>query len=162
MRPNGNYIQGSQELAMTTGATKPTYDDVKLILKLYETRRETRMREARRWFATYFKVRTFEEFNALCPPGSEPNASYRMLVTYWEMVATFITSGVLNQELFFQGNREFFFVWLRLRDVLPEIRRAASSPIELKNLELISEAYADWWERQAPGAPEAYAKRVRG
>jgi hypothetical protein len=148
---------------MTTGfSPRPTYDDVKLILKLYDMRREPRMREARKWFAAYFKAKTFEEFNALCPPGSEPNASYRMLTTYWEMVATFITSGVLNQELFFQGNREFFFVWLRVRDVLPELRRAFASPIELKHLELLSQAYAEWWGGLAPGAPEAYAKRVGG
>ena len=72
---------------MTTGNVKPTYDDVKLILKLYDMRREARMREARKWFGTYFEAKTLEEFNALCPAGSEPNASYRMLTTYWEMVA---------------------------------------------------------------------------
>jgi hypothetical protein len=147
---------------MTTGAPKPTYDDVKLILKLYDMRRETRMREARKWFAGYFKVKTLEEFNGLCPPGSEPNASYRMLTSYWEMVASFITNGVLHQELFFEGNREFLFVWERVRDVVPELRKAFGSPIELKHLELVSEAYIQWWERQAPGAYEAFSKRVRG
>jgi hypothetical protein len=162
MRPNGNYIQGSQELAMTTGNAKPTYDDVKLILRLYDMRREARMREARKWFGSYFKAKTLEEFNALCPPGSEPNASYRMLTSYWEMVASFITSGVLHQELFFEGNREFLFVWERVRDVLPDLRKAFSNPIELKHLELIAQAYIQWWSHQAPGAYEAFSKRVRG
>jgi len=147
---------------MTTGAPRPTYDDVKLILRLYEMRRETRMREARKWFFAYFKVRTLEEFNHLCPPGSEPNASYRMLTSYWEMVSSFITNGVLHQELFFEGNREFLLVWERVRDVVPELRKAFGSSIELKHLELVSEAYIQWWERQAPGAYEAFSKRVRG
>jgi len=147
---------------MTTGNVKPTYDDVRLILKLYDMRREARMREARKWFGTYFKAKTLEEFNALCPPGSEPNASYRMLTSYWEMVASFVTNGVLHQELFFEGNREFLFVWERVRDVVPELRKAFSNPIELKHLELIAEAYINWWNRQAPGAYEAFAKRVRG
>ncbi len=147
---------------MTTGSPKPTYDDVKLIMKLYDIRRETRMREARKWFGTYFKAKTLEEFNALCPPGSEPNASYRMLTSYWEMVASFITSGVLHQELFFEGNREFLFVWERVRDVVPELRKAFSNPIDLKHLELIAEAYIQWWGGQAPGAYEAFSKRVRG
>jgi hypothetical protein len=162
MRPNGNYIQGTQELAMTTASPKPTYDDVKLILRLYDLRREARMREARRWFGSYFKVKTLDEFNALCPPGSEPNASYRMLTSYWEMVGTFITNGVLHEELFFEGNREFLFVWERVRDVLPELRTAFSNPVELKHLELISESYIQWWSRNAPGAYEAFSKRVRG
>jgi hypothetical protein len=147
---------------MTTGNLKPTYDDVRLILKLYDMRREARMREARKWFGSYFKAKTLEEFNALCPPGSEPNASYRMLTSYWEMVASFVTNGVLHQELFFEGNREFLFVWERVRDVVPELRKAFDNPIELKHLELIAEAYIHWWSRQAPGAYEAFSKRVRG
>ena len=147
---------------MTSGTPRPTYKDVTLILKLYDIRRETRMREARKWFGSYFKAKTLEEFNALCPPGSEPNASYRMLTSYWEMVASFITNGVLHQELFFEGNREFLFVWERVRDVVPELRKAFSNPIDLKHLELISDAYIAWWTRQAPGAYEVFSKRVRG
>jgi hypothetical protein len=147
---------------MTTGAPRPTYNDVEVILRLYEMRREPRMREARRWFATHFKVKTMEEFNVTCPPGSEPNASYRMLTSYWEMVASFITNGVLNEELFFQSNREFLFVWERVRDVVPELRKAFSSPIELQNLESVSAAYVQWWNQRAPGAYDAFAKRVRG
>ena len=47
---------------MTTGAPRPTYHDVELILRLYEMRREIRMREARRWFASHFKAKTMDEF----------------------------------------------------------------------------------------------------
>ena len=147
---------------MTTGAPRPTYNDVDMILRLYEMRREARMREARRWFAAHFKVKTMEEFNVTCPPGSEPNASFRMLVTYWDMVASFVTGGVLNQELFFQSGREIYFVWLRLVDVLPELRTSLTGAIDLRNLESVATAYGVWWERSWPGAPDAYAKRVRG
>ena len=149
-------------MAMMSGVARATYDDVNLILRLYEMRREERLRDARKWFTGSFKVKSFEEFQALCPPGSEPNASYRMLTSYWEMVASFITSGVLNQELFFQSNREFLFVWERVRDLVPDFRKAFSSPIDLKNLELVSQAYIGWWGAQAPGGYEAFSKRVRG
>jgi hypothetical protein len=147
---------------MTSKGITPTYQDVDLILRLYEMRREARMREARQWFVTQFKVKSLDEFNALCPPGSEPNASYRMLTSYWEMAASFITTGVLNQDLFFEGNREFLFVWERLRDVLPELRKMFANPVELRNLEAIATAYVGWWNQRAPGAYEAYSKRVRG
>ena len=90
---------------MMSGIPRATYDDVKLLLQLYDVRREDRLREARRWFAASFKVKTLDAFNALCPPGSEPSASYRMVTTYWEMVASFMTSGVLSQELFFESGR---------------------------------------------------------
>ena len=147
---------------MTTDGVKPTYQDADLILRLYEMRRERRMREARRWFAMHFKAKTMDELNVVCPPGSEPNASYRMLTSYWEMVASLVTNGVLNQELFFQSNREFLFVWERVRDIAPEYRKAVSSPIEWKNLETMSAAYVQWWGQRAPGAYEAFSKRVRG
>ena len=147
---------------MFSGVARPTYDDVNLILKLFELRREERLREARRWFATSFKVKTFDEFNGLCPAGSEPNASYRMVTGYWEMVASFVTSGVLHQELLFQSGRELLFTWERLRDVVPAIREAYKHQRELKNLEEAATAYISWWNTVAPGAYEAFTKRVRG
>jgi hypothetical protein len=143
-------------------AAKATFDDVNLILKLYDMRREERLREARRWFGASFKARTLEEFAVLCPPGSEQNASYRMVTTYWEMVASFITGGVLHQELFFQTGRELLFCWERVRDLLPKVRESSRNPAELQNLETVATAYIAWWNRQAPGAYEAFSKRVRG
>jgi hypothetical protein len=141
---------------------KATYDDVKLMLQLYEMRREARLREARRWFTASFKPKTFEDFTALCPPGSEPNASYRMVTTYWEMVASFLTSGVLHAELFYQSGRELLFVWERVRDIVPSIRDTFKNPRELKNLEEAASTFIAWWKQQSPGAYEAFSKRVRG
>lgn len=141
---------------------KATYDDAKLILQLYEMRREPRLREARKWFTASFKPKSFEDFTAMCPPGSEPNASYRMVVTYWEMVASFLTSGVLHPELFYQSGREMLFVFERVRDILPALREAYKHPRELKNLEDASVAFIAWWKQQAPGSHEAFTARVRG
>jgi hypothetical protein len=141
---------------------KANYNDAKLILELYDMRREDRLREARRWFAASFKVRTFDDFTKLCPMGSEPNASYRMVVTYWEMVASFLTSGVLNPELFYQSGRELLFTWERVRDVLPAVREGYGHSRELRNLELAAAAYIKWWNKVAPGAYGAFSKRIRG
>jgi len=141
---------------------KATHDDAKLILKLYDLRREPRLREARRWFAASFKPKTYEEYLALCPVGSETNASYRMVVTYWEMVASFLTSGVLNAELFYQTGREMLLTWERVRDIAPGIRNANKHSREYRNLELASAAYIKWWKKVAPGAYEAFSKRIRG
>jgi hypothetical protein len=147
---------------MMSGVARATYDDVNLVLKLYEMRREERLREARRWFAASFKVKTFDEFTKLCPPGSDPNASFRMVTTYWEMVASFLTSGVLNAELFYQSGREMLFTWERVRDILPTVRETYKHPRELKNLEDAATAYIGWWNAHAPGAYDAFSKRVRG
>jgi hypothetical protein len=147
---------------MHSGVARATYDDVRLILKLYDMRREERLRQARAWFAASFKAKTSEDFAALCPPGSEQSASFRMVTTYWEMVASFLTTGVLNAELFYQSGRELLFVWERVRDLLPQIREQYRHPNELRNLETAAKAYVDWWNKQTPGAYDAFSQRVRG
>jgi hypothetical protein len=141
---------------------KATYDDVNLVLHLYELRREERLRQARRWFLESFKVKTLAEFQALCPRGSDANESYRMVTTHWEMVASFMTSGVLNQELFFASGRELLLVWVRVRAVLPAIREAYANSTELQNVEIVAQRFTDWWNAQSPGAVDAFAKRVGG
>lgn len=141
---------------------RATYDDVNVVLRLYEIRRDERLREARRWFTTSFRARTMNEFLALCPPGSETNTWYRMVTSYWEMVGSFITGGVVNEELFFASGRELLFTWERVRDLVPHLRDTYHNPLELKNLELAAQAYVEWWNRQAPGAYEAFSVRVRG
>ena len=141
---------------------RATYDDAHLILKLYDMRREDRLRQARQWFAANFKVRTLKELDALCPPGSDANASYRMVTSYWEMVASFIRAGVLNEELFYQSGRELAFVWERIRDVVPEMRKAFGDDAMLKNVEEVASSLREWANRRSPGSYEAFSTRVRG
>src|SRR5260221_5103695 len=101
-----------------------TYDDANLLLRLYELRREEKLRAARAWFIENFKVKTRADLMALCPAGSENSARMRMVTTYWDMVASFVTSGVLNAELCFVNNRELLVVWLRMEPILAETRTA--------------------------------------
>ncbi len=139
---------------------KPTYDDANLILRLYETRREEKMRSAREWFAQNFKYHTMEEFNRGCPPGSSMNAYARMVMSYWEMVASFVTSGVLNQELFFESGGELLFVWVRVKDLLPSLREANKSPAFFQNMETVANAYIQWMNARGPESYAAFAGRI--
>jgi hypothetical protein len=125
-------------------------------------RREARLRQGRAWFVASFKVKNLEEFATVCPPGSDQYASYRMVTTYWEMVASFVASGILNEELFFQSGRELLLVFERIRDILPLLRQQQNDSSSLGNLEAVAKQFIDWWERRSPGAPAAFAKRVRG
>jgi hypothetical protein len=139
-----------------------TYDDVNLILKLYELRRETKLRQAREWFGASFKASTMEQFSELCPLGSDNNAYFRMVVSYWEMVASFITGGVLNQELYFQSGGELLFAFEKIRDLLPHLRKAFQSPFYLQNMETVAGDFIKWMEKRAPGSHAAFQARVRG
>lgn len=141
--------------------TQATYDDVNLILKLYELRREDRMREARKWVAG-LKAKTFADLRGECPPGSDQDASFRMVTSYWDMAASFVNSGVLNRELFLQNAGELLFVWTKIQDIVPELRAAFNSPKYLSNMETVAKAMVDNMNRANPKAYEAYVARVRG
>jgi hypothetical protein len=141
---------------------RPTYDDANLILRLYEMRREARMRQARAWFTSKCKgVQSFEELMKLAPPGSEENASYRQVVTYWDLVASFIATGILHKELFFQSGRELLLVWERVKDLLPSARDTYQDPNYLKNLETVGTEFAVYMKSHGEAAYEAFVKRIK-
>ncbi|MGE0039620.1 MAG: hypothetical protein AB7H88_14635 [Vicinamibacterales bacterium] len=140
--------------------SRPTYDDANLMLRLYELRREDRMRQARAWFTANFKVKTLEELQKVAPAGSDENAYYRQVVSYWDMVASFITSGVLHKELFFQSGRELLLVWERLKPVLPAIRAAYKDPHYWVQIETVGEEFAMYFDARSGEGYEAFIKRI--
>ena len=142
--------------------TQATYDDANLLLRLYELRREAKMREARAWFVSSFKPKTLAELQELCPPGSANNAQMRMVTSYWDMAASFVTAGVLNPELFFVNNRELLVVWLRVRHVVAELRAAYKEPGFWKSLEAVGDQYSEYLNRTTPGTLEAFTARIGG
>jgi hypothetical protein len=140
----------------------PTYDDANLILRLYELRRELKMRQAREWFLTDFRAATPEEFEALCPPGSEHHAYFRMVVTYWDMAASFVVSGVLNAELFFESNQEMLAVWEKLRPLIPAWRERFKHPYIAHNLEKAGDMFLKWGAGRAPEFYASFGDGIRG
>jgi len=38
-----------------------------------------------------------------------------MVISYWEMVASIVNRGLINDELFFESNGEIWVVWDRMR-----------------------------------------------
>ncbi len=139
-----------------------TYDDVNLILKLYELRREDKMRTARNWFVANFKCKSMAEFQQICPPGSEANAFMRQVASYWDMVASFVTAGVLNEELLFQSNRELLLAWIRVEPIIAEMRGAFKDPNYMKNLETVGKSYVEYLNRTSPEAYNVFRARVGG
>ena len=141
--------------------TRATYDDANLILRLYEMRREERMRQARAWFTAKCKVKSYDELIKLAPGGSEENASFRMVVSYWDLVGSFITTGVLNKELFFQSGRELLLVFERIREPLPSMREAYRDANYLKHLETVGLQFAEYYRGQSKEAYDAFLKRIK-
>ena len=128
-----------------------THEQAELVLRLYELRREPRLRQARSWFVANFNVKTPEEIMQKCPPGSEANTNMRMTIGYWEMAAGFANRGLIDDELFFENAGEGFLVYDRIRDLLPALRAMFKNPHTWAQLESFGKRMEIWIERRAPG-----------
>ena len=135
-----------------------TYDDANLILRLYELRREETMRKARAWFFGY-NPNTLQDAEKAAPMGSQENAYVRMVTSYWDMAASFVTKGVLNEELFLDTQGEALVVWEKVRAIVPAMRQAYSMPNYLANLETVANAAI---KRMGPEAYQTFSARIRG
>jgi hypothetical protein len=136
------------------------HDQANLLLKLYDLRREPRLREARAWFTSEFHADSVEELMAKYPPGSHANASMRMVTSYWSMACGLLNRGLIDDELFFENNAEFWFVWERMRKVVPALRAASHNPAAYKHLETAAERLEQPWNRVAPGTIEFHRQRI--
>lgn len=135
--------------------------DAKVIMRLYDLRREHKLRTARNWFFANFKgITSGEEFLKAAPFGSDENAYYRMVVSYWDMAASFVNSGAVNADLFFRSSNELLFVWLRASAVIVDVRRMRSNPLVYADLEEAAGAMEKWMEARSPGAFAAFKKMV--
>ena len=139
-----------------------TYDDANLILRLYELRRDEKLRKAREWFAANFVASSEEDILRIAPPGSQENAYMRMVISYWDMAAALVTSGVLNQELFLKTNGECLYVWERVRVLAPAMRAFHKNPNAWSNLETVGNALIKQMEANGPDAYPAFQAMVHG
>ncbi len=136
------------------------HHDAELLLKLYDLRREEVLRRARQWFSQELRAKNLEEFNKACPPGSDANAWFRMVVTYWEMAANIVNHGLIQSEFFFESTSEFFMVWEKIKAVVPALRETRKNPHMWENLESLAAEYAKWMKKRAPGALENWRERI--
>lgn len=138
----------------------PDHHDAELLLRLYEMRREEKLRQAREWFVGKFQAATFEELMQKYPPGSQENAFMRMAASYWDMAASIVLHGLIKEEFFFENTAEFWIIWQKIKPLAPSARRVFQNPFYWKNLETLSEKYEQWMAGRAPDALEALRKRL--
>jgi hypothetical protein len=136
-----------------------TYEQANLLLRLYEMRREARLREARAWFVAKFSAQSPEEIGQKYPQGSEENASMRMVLSYWEMAAGMANRGLIDDDLFFENSGEGFLVYDSVREMLPAMRAAYNNPHAWSHLESFGKRMEAWQEKRAPGSVGAMRAR---
>jgi hypothetical protein len=123
-----------------------------LLMQMYDLRREEKLRKARAWILGSFWAETVDEFNAVCPPGSDENAYYRQVTTYWETMSLMVNRGMVDEDLYFESSAEGLLTWLRVRKVALAMRQTRKNPLILRNLETLSERHEKWYSTHAPEA----------
>jgi len=131
--------------------SKPTNEQAQLHLKVYDLRRETRLRQARDWFQQNYNAETVEEAMKLAAPGTEHGTFFGMVIGYWEQACSLLNYGLLHDELFFETSGEFFGVYEQVKPVLSQFREQFGNPTLLTNLEQAAKRYEEWQEKRAPG-----------
>ncbi|MGI9167964.1 MAG: DUF4760 domain-containing protein [Pyrinomonadaceae bacterium] len=108
------------------------HDDANLILKLYDLRREAVMRDARNWFFSFNPTGAQDFLDVMI---SEQSAYFRMVVSYWEMAASLVNHGAIDEQMFNDANGEQIFVFAKIEPFLSELRTMFAMPEYLMHLE---------------------------
>lgn len=118
--------------------SQATATDAELILKLYDLRREAEMRKARNWWLVTFWPESVEDFTKVAMAlGTQENNWLRQVGGYWEMAASLVLHGALNEDLFMETSfsGEMFFIYTKVRPFLAELREKMNSPTMMGNVE---------------------------
>jgi hypothetical protein len=123
------------------GEKMATVEDAKLILQLYEMRREDVMRDARAFFTgADFMPSSAQEIMDMVMTDKRKSAWFRQTTSYWDMAAALVNHGTIDASLFFETNGEFLAIWAKIGDFVPELR-GMFGPQYLQNLEKLVAAH---------------------
>jgi len=129
----------------------PTFEQAQLQLKLYDLRRESRLRQARDWYWQTYWADTLDEAMRVAPMGTEAGTFFMMVLSYWDQACAYLNYGLLHEDLFFETSGEFFGVWERLKPTIAEGRKRWSNPLFAAHLEKAANRFESWSEKRAPG-----------
>ena len=110
------------------------HEDADLILKLYDLRRETVMRDARNWWFGFNPTSVQEVMSVMV---GEHSGHMRMVLSYWDMACAMVLSGAIDEDLFNTTNGEHLVVYMKIEPVLQELRTMFDNPDFAKSLETV-------------------------
>ena len=87
------------------------------------------------WFLRDFNPASFEELVAIA--GGERNASFRMVLGYWDMAASLVSTGAIESEAFLAAHGEIFLTFSKVEPYLARLRTATDEPSFCKHIEAV-------------------------
>jgi hypothetical protein len=114
----------------------PDHEDARLVLQLYDLRREAVIRESRDAILRDFWPKSEDEALAVLQPEHPLNRAWRQTSTYWEMAYGMARHGIVHTDYLLENTGEGIFLFAKVEPYLGAMR-AASHPGVLKNAEWI-------------------------
>jgi hypothetical protein len=111
------------------------FESALLNLQLYDLRREPVLREARAWFLRDFNPSSLAD--VITTVSGERNASFRMVLGYWDMAASLVTSGAIDAQAFLAAHTEIYGTFCKIEPFLAELRAATGEPDFCKHIEAV-------------------------
>ncbi len=121
--------------------TKST-EQAELILRLYELRRETVMREARSFVGGAFAPKTVEELVEMVAKGGKETGFVLQVYGYWDMVCAFVLHGMLSEGLVYDTCQEMYFQYAKIQPYVRRFRKKMNLPEWMRSLEKVVEGSA--------------------
>lgn len=118
-----------------------------LIMKLYDLRREETMRKARNWMFTFNPTSVEEVEKTMMDP--EVGGYLRMVLSYWDMAASFVNHGAIDAEMFRDTVGEHIGVFAKIEPFIGDLRTKWEMPDAFKHLEKVIYDTPDGKERLA-------------
>lgn len=128
---------------------RANYQDIDLILKLYELRREETMRKARSYVGGKFAPKSAGEMVAIVTAGTAESGYVLQVYGYWDMVAAFVHDGPLSEQLVYDTCQEMYFQYAKIQPYLAEFRRLMNLPEWMRGIERLVEGSPQGRERLA-------------
>jgi hypothetical protein len=106
-----------------------------LNLRLYELRQEPVLREARAWFLRDFNPSSLTDIVETV--RGERNSSFRMVLGYWDMAASLVTTGAIDAPAFLAAHNEIYGTFSKIQPFLDDLRTASGEPDFCKHIEAV-------------------------
>ena len=110
-----------------------------LILKLYDLRRESVMREARSYIGGEFLPSSADELVSIVTTGGRHGSFVLQVYGYWDMVAAFVHNGALDAKLVYDTCQEMYFQYAKIQPYLAEFRQRMNLPEWMISIERLVE-----------------------
>jgi hypothetical protein len=123
----------------TRGSNDDPIRQAELILKLYELRRETVMREARSYVGGEFMPQSADELVDIVTAGTRQSGFVLQVYGYWDMVAAFVSNGALDAQLVYDTCQEMYFQYAKIQTYLAGFREKMNLPEFLISIERLIE-----------------------